>query len=183
VPIVSNSSPLIALARIERLDLVLVQTRRGVSALEGVRSDAWCDAPHGRSPAPSELKESQPRYALEVARVGCQHRIAEGEGCRTDQQISERSHDAAALLLGVQLAGQPGNVRRKRIHNDGRQKVLDERFAPRAPFWRVRTMNAVNEFNDAGSGESRLLVAGGIDDALEKRLHAVTATLGRDRDT
>ncbi len=87
------------------------------------------------------------------------------------------------LLLGVQLASQPGNVRSKRIHDDGRQKVLDERFATRSPFGRVRTVNAVNEFNDTSGGQSGLLVTDGIDDALEQGLHAVAATLGRDGDT
>jgi 3-oxoacyl-[acyl-carrier protein] reductase len=45
------------------------------------------------------------------------------------KEISERNHDAAALLLGIQLAGQPGNVRGQRINSDGRQEVLDECFA------------------------------------------------------
>jgi hypothetical protein len=38
--------------------------------------------------------------------------------------------DAVGLtVLGVHLAGQPGDVVGQRIHNDSRQKVLDERFA------------------------------------------------------
>ena len=100
-----------------------------------------------------------------------------------EQEIGEWNHDAAGLLLGVQLAGQLGDVRRQGIDDDGRQEILDERFATRSPFGRVRAVNAVNEFNDTDRGEGDRLIAGRIVDALEKGLHAVAAALGRDRDT
>jgi hypothetical protein len=78
-------------------------------------------------------------------------------------------------LLHIQPAGQPGNVRGQWVDDDSRQKILDERFATRSPFGRVRAVSAVNEFNDTGRGQSRLLIAGNIDDALEKGRHAVAA--------
>ena len=81
---------------------------------------------HSNDSRRSELKESQPGYALEVAQIRRQHRIAERERGRTDQEIGERNHDAAALLLGVQLAGQLGDVRRQGINDDGRQEILDD---------------------------------------------------------
>ncbi len=58
---------------------------------------------HSNDSRRSELKESQPGYALEVAQICRQHRIAERERGRTDQEIGERNHDAAGLLLASSL--------------------------------------------------------------------------------
>jgi hypothetical protein len=73
-----------------------------------------------------------------------------------------------------------GNVQRAGYDNS--QKILDERFATRSPFSRIRTVNAVNEFNDSDGRQGGLLVAGGVDDALEQSLHAVAATLVLEKD-
>jgi hypothetical protein len=44
-------------------------------------------------------------------------------------------------------------------------------------------VDSVDEFDDTDSRNSGLLVAGRIDDTLEKGLNSVTAALGRNRDT
>jgi hypothetical protein len=86
-------------------------------------------------------------------------------------------------LLGIQLAGHPGDVGGQGIDDDSREQVLDERLAPCSSFRCVRAVNAVNELNNAGSGERRFLVAGDIDDALKRawtlspRRSAAMATL------
>jgi hypothetical protein len=44
-------------------------------------------------------------------------------------------------------------------------------------------VDTVNELNDTDRRQGGLLVAGCIDDALEKGLNRVAAALGRDRNT
>lgn len=44
--------------------------------------------------------------ALEVAGIAGQHLVAERQRCGSDQQVSERNYNAAALLLTVDLPGQ-----------------------------------------------------------------------------
>ena len=61
-----------------------------------------------------------------MARIDRQHRIAESEGGGTDQEVSERNHDTAALLLGIKLAGKPGDVYGQRVDGDGSKELLDE---------------------------------------------------------
>ena len=70
----------------------------------------------------SELNDRQTGNAPEVARIDRQHGVAERERCRTDEEIGEWNHDSAALLLRVQLAGEPCNVRGQRIDRDGGKK-------------------------------------------------------------
>ena len=97
----------------------------------------------------SELNDRQTRNAPEVACIDRQHGVAERERGRTDKEIGEWNHDSTALLLGIQLAGQPGNFRSQRIDGDRSKELLDEGFAAGPAFGRVGTMDAVNEFNDS----------------------------------
>jgi hypothetical protein len=103
-----------------------------------------------------------------MARIDRQHGILERERGRTDQQVGERNHDAAALLLGIQLTGKSRNVGGERIDRDRRQELFDECFAPRPPFGGIGTVDTVNEFDDTDRRQGGLLVAGRIDDALKK---------------
>jgi hypothetical protein len=68
------------------------------------------------------------------------------------------------------------------IDRDGGKKLLDEGFTARPAFGGVSTVDSVDEFHDADRRQRGLLVAGRIDDALEKGLNSVTAALGRNRD-
>jgi hypothetical protein len=66
----------------------------------------------------SELNDGQTRDAPEMARIDRQHGVAERERGRTDKEIGEWNHDSAALLLRIQLAREPCNVRGQRIDRD-----------------------------------------------------------------
>src|SRR5579864_8390394 len=118
-----------------------------------------------------------------MARIDCQYRVAERECGRTDQEIGERNHDAVALLLGVQLASKSCCIGGQGIDGHRSEELLDEGLAARAAFGRVGSVDAMNEFNDGDRRQGRLLIAGGINRALEKRLKGVAAALGRNRDT
>lgn len=96
----------------------------------------------------SELNHRQTRNAPEVARIDRQHGVAERERRRTDKEIGEWNHDSAALLLRIQLAREPCNVRGQRIDRDGGKKLLDEGFTARPAFGAVSTVNSVDEFDD-----------------------------------
>ena len=96
----------------------------------------------------SQLNDRQTRNAPEVARIDRQHGAAERERGRTDKEIGEWNHDSAALLLRIQLAREPCNVRGQRIDRDGGKKLLDEGFTARPAFSAVSTVNSVNEFDD-----------------------------------
>lgn len=103
-----------------------------------------------------------------MTRIDRQHRLAERERRRTDQEIGEWNHDPAALLVGIQPAREPCNVRGQRIDDDGGKKHLDERFATRPTFGGINTVDSVDEFHDADRRSRGLLVAGRVDDALKK---------------
>jgi hypothetical protein len=78
-----------------------------------------------------------------------QHRVAERERRRTDKEIGEWNHDPAALLVRIQLAREPCNVRGQRIDGDGGKKLLDEGFTARPAFGGISTVDSVDELHDA----------------------------------
>jgi hypothetical protein len=131
----------------------------------------------------SELNDGQTRDVPEMAHIDREHRVAERERRRTDEEIGQRNDDSPALLLRIQLAREPCNVRGQRIDRDGGKKLLDESFTARAAFGGISAVDSVDEFDDPDSRNSGLLVAGRIDDTLEKGFNSVTAALGRNRDT
>ena len=94
----------------------------------------------------SELNHRQAGNAREVARIDRQHGVAEGERRRTDEEISEWNHDSAALLVRIELAREPRNVRRQRIDRDGGKKLLDEGFTTSPAFDGISTVDSVDEF-------------------------------------
>ena len=96
----------------------------------------------------SELNDSQTRNTPEVARIDDKHGVAQRERGRTDKEISKWNHNSAALLLRIQLAREPCNVRGQRIERDGGKKLLDEGFTARPAFGAVSTVNSVDEFDD-----------------------------------
>ena len=96
----------------------------------------------------SKLDDRQTGNTSEVAHVNRQHRVPERERRRTDKEIGEWNHDAAALLLRIQLAREPCNVRGQRIDRDGGKQLLDEGFTARPSVGGVSTMNPVDEFDD-----------------------------------
>jgi hypothetical protein len=75
-------------------------------------------------------------------------RVPERERGGTDQEIRERNHDAALLLLGVQLARKLRDVCRQRMNGHRGKEFFDEGLAPRPPFGRISTVDTVNEFDD-----------------------------------
>ena len=118
-----------------------------------------------------------------MACIDRKHGVIERECGRTNGEIGEWNHDSAALLLHIELAREPCNVRGQRIDRDGGKKLLDERFTASPAFGGVSTVNSVDEFDDTHWRQRGLLVADRFDDALEKGLNSVTAALGRNRDT
>jgi hypothetical protein len=78
-----------------------------------------------------------------------------------------------ALLLGVQLASKSCCIGGQGIDGHRSEELLDEGLAARAAFGRVGSVDAVNELNDGDRRQGRLLIAGGINRALEERLKQV----------
>ena len=86
-----------------------------------------------------------------MASIDRQYGKAKRERSRTNEEIGEWHHNSAALLLRIEHAGKPCNVRRQRIDRDGGRKFLDERFAASPAFGGISTVNSVDEFDDANS--------------------------------
>jgi hypothetical protein len=97
----------------------------------------------------SELNDRQTRNPPEVARIDRQHGIAERKRSCTDQEIGEWNHDSAALLLRIQSAREPCNVRRQWIDGDSGKKFIDEGFPARPTFGGIRTVDPMDELDDA----------------------------------
>ena len=97
----------------------------------------------------SKLNDRQTGNAPEVARIDRQHGVGERKRRRTDKEIGKWNHDSAPLLLRIQLAREPCNVRGQRIDRDSGKKLLDEGFTARTAFGGISTVDSVDEFDDA----------------------------------
>jgi len=96
----------------------------------------------------SELNDRQTRNAPEVASIDRQHGVAERKRRRTDEEIGKWNDDSASLLLCIQLARKPRNVRGQRKDRDGGKKLLDEGFTARSAFGSIGTVDSMDELND-----------------------------------
>jgi len=131
----------------------------------------------------SELHDRQARYLTEVPEIDGQYRIAERESGRRDEQVSERDHDPPALLLAIKLAGHPRRLCGEGLDGHRHKEFLNERFTARLLFGRLGPEDTVNEFCQTDSRQRRVLIARGLNDALDQAFNRVSATLGRDHDT
>lgn len=131
----------------------------------------------------SELHDRQSRYVLEVPQIDGQHRIAEGQSCSRDEQVSEWDHDPPALLLSINLAGHLRRLCGEGVDGQRCEEFFDERFTARPLVGCLSAEDAVNELCQTDSGQCSCLIARGVNDALDQAFNCVPATLGRDHDT
>lgn len=94
----------------------------------------------------SELDHGEAGNVLEVAKVDCQHRIAERQCRGTDEQVRERDNHSTPLLFAVELACQQRGVFRVGIHRQVCQEFVEEGFPAKTPFRCECAIDAVNQF-------------------------------------
>ena len=130
--------------------------------------------------ARSELHDRKARDTAEVTEIDGQHGVAKRQRRGVDEQVSKRNNHALALLLSVEFAGEQRCLFRVRIHGQDHQQFIEERFTTKANGGSLCAVEAVDEFGQAHSGESRILVTSRVHDVLDELLDRIPTTLGSD---